>query len=706
MNPCTLLLSLLFITVATCKSISHSSYPHNGHNHQYRNHDKRHDSHTGGNHHNEHTDHHGTSHEHGGNNHQHFAGDKHGAGGGEKHNFEPYHDPLLIETKSGKVRGYSKEVLGREVHIFTGIPFAKPPIGNLRFKKPVPIGRWPGNYIDATTLPNSCYQEKYEYFPGFEGEEMWNPNTNLSEDCLYLNIWAPQRLRIRHKTGEPNSKRHLAPVLVWIYGGGYMSGTATLDIYNADIVAGTSDVIVVSIQYRVGAFGFLYLNGLLPEHFEDAPGNMGLWDQIMAFQWLRENIEYFGGNPDLITLFGESAGAASVSIHLLSPLTRHLFKRGIMQSGTLNAPWSYMTAERALEIARKLIDDVGCNATRHLEDNPERVMSCMRAVDSKTISSMQWNSYTAILGFTSAPTIDGILLPKHPLEMIEEMDKDDNLTEIIIGSNQDEGTYFLLYDFIDYFEKDGPSTLPREKFLILVNQIFKVKPDSDQASAIIHEYTDWENVMDEHMNQKLISDAVGDYFFICPTNHFAQTYASRGGKVYYYFFTQRTSTNQWGEWMGVMHGDEIEYVFGHPLNRSIEYNARERDLSLRMMQAYARFALVGKPVPDDVEWPLYTKEKPYYYIFNAEKSGTGKGPRARTCSFWNDFYPKLIPPPFDTLPSNCDLGQLTDPADDFSVLIPPLQSIASTNSTGSGSSISSHQSAVVLALCTALCLFK
>ncbi|KAI5698834.1 hypothetical protein M8J75_012523 [Diaphorina citri] len=629
--------------------------------------------------------------------HQHHSHDHHSHAGphGENHSYErhsyEHRDPLLIETKSGPVRGYSKEVLGREVHIFTGIPFAKPPLGNLRFKKPVPIGRWPG-FIDATKLPNSCYQEKYEYFPGFEGEEMWNPNTNLSEDCLYLNIWAPQRLRIRHKTGEHDTKRQLAPVLVWIYGGGYMSGTATLDIYNADIVAGTSDVIVVSIQYRVGAFGFLYLKGLLPDHFEDAPGNMGLWDQIMAFEWLRDNIEFFGGNPDLITLFGESAGAASVSIHLLSPLTRHLFKRGIMQSGTLNAPWSYMTAERAVEIARKLLDDVGCNGTTNLEDNPERVMSCLGAVDSKTISSMQWNSYTAILGFTSAPTIDGELVPKHPLAMIEDMSKDDNLTEIIIGSNQDE----------DYFEKDGPSTLPREKFLILVNQIFKVKPESEQAAAIIHEYTDWENVMDEHLNQKLISDAVGDYFFICPTNHFAQTYASRGGKVYYYFFTQRTSTNQWGEWMGVMHGDEIEYVFGHPLNRSIEYNARERDLSLRMMQAYARFALVGKPVPDDVEWPLYTKDHPYYYIFNAEKSGTGKGPRARTCSFWNDFYPKLIPPPLDPITTNCDLDRSETP-DDYAVLIPPLQSVFNSNMTSSApSGHLLHTLVLILTTCVAV----
>lgn len=107
-------------------------------------------------------------------------------------------DPLIVETKSGLIRGLSKTVLGREVHVFTGIPFAKPPVGPLRFRKPVPVDPWHG-VLDATSLSNSCYQERYEYFPGFEGEEMWNPNTNISEDCLYLNIWVPQRLRIRHR---------------------------------------------------------------------------------------------------------------------------------------------------------------------------------------------------------------------------------------------------------------------------------------------------------------------------------------------------------------------------------------------------------------------------------------------------------------------------------------------------------------------------
>jgi acetylcholinesterase len=107
------------------------------------------------------------------------------------------------------------------------------------------------------------------------------------------------------------------------------------------------------------------------------------------------------------------------------------------------------------------------------------------------------------------------------------------------------------------------------------------------------------------------------------------------------FILQRTSTSLWGEWMGVMHGDEIEYVFGHPLNMSLQFNSRERELSLKIMQAFARFAATGKPVTDDVNWPLYTKDQPQYFIFNADKNGIGKGPRATACAFWNDFLPKL-----------------------------------------------------------------
>lgn len=544
-------------------------------------------------------------------------------------------DPLLVQTRSGMIRGFAKTVLGREVHVFTGIPFAKPPLGPLRFRRPVPVERWE-SILDASQLPNSCYQEKYEYFPGFSGEEMWNPNTNLSEDCLYLNIWVPQKVRLRHKSQEAN--RQKVPVLIWIYGGGFMSGTATLDVYDAGMLAATSDVIVASIQYRVGAFGFLYLEPALKAGSDDAPGNMGLWDQTLAIRWIKDNIATFGGDPELITLFGESAGGSSVSIHLISPVTRGLVRRGIIQSGTLNAPWSWMTGERALEIGKSLVEDCGCNSSQ-LADSPSRVMNCLRGVDAKTISVQQWNSYGGILGFPSAPTVDGVFLPKDPMDMLREGDF--TQTEILIGSNLNEGTYFLLYDFIDYFDKDGPSPLQRDKFIDIVNTIFK-NMSKLEREAIIFQYTDWNNVTSVVRNQEMIADVVGDYFFICPTNIFATTFAKHGNnKIYYYYFTQRTSNSVWGEWMGVMHGDEISYVFGHPVNESHQYNARERDLSHRIMQAFSKFALTGKPVSDDEDWPTYTEEHPLYYIFNAETSYTGLGPRSPHCAFWNEFMPKL-----------------------------------------------------------------
>ncbi|KAJ8676386.1 hypothetical protein QAD02_012173 [Eretmocerus hayati] len=350
-------------------------------------------------------------------------------------------DPLVVQTSTGLMRGFSRYTHEHDVHVYLGVPFAKPPVGELRFRKPQPLDPWHG-ILNATTMPNSCIQERYEYFPGFEGEEMWNPNTNVSEDCLYMNIWVPKRPRLRHKgggNGEGNiGNGNGMPILVWIYGGGYMTGTATLDIYDADIMAARSDAIIASMQYRVGAFGFLYLK----EYFEDlgdsadAPGNMGLWDQVMAIKWLKENAKVFGGDPNLITLFGESAGGGSVSLHLMSPATKGLIRRGILQSGTLNAPWSYMTAERATEVGRVLVGDCGCNSTA-LEDNPERVMACMRNVDAKTISVQQWNSYTGILGFPSAPTIDGEFLTKDPLDMLRE--EDFEKTEIVIGNNQNEG---------------------------------------------------------------------------------------------------------------------------------------------------------------------------------------------------------------------------------------------------------------------------
>ncbi|XP_015377209.1 PREDICTED: acetylcholinesterase-like [Diuraphis noxia] len=298
------------------------------------------------------------------------------AGGGGGSVVEDTDESPVVVTSTGLVQGYTKIIANREVRVYTGIPFAKPPVGPLRFRRPVPIDPWTG-VLNATRLPNTCYQERYEYFPGFVGEEMWNPNTKLSEDCLYLNVWIPKKQRTRHHS---NNAHH-----------------------------------------------------------------------------------------------------AKVSVHLISPETRGMVKRGIIQSGTVNAPWSYMTGERAVDIAKKLLDDCNCNSTS-LESNPIGTMSCMRSVDASTISKKQWNSYSGILGFPSAPTVDGILLPEDPLDMLAKANFSD--IDILIGSNLNEGTYFLLYDFVDFFDRTSATALPREKFVQIVNVIFKDRTQLERDAII------------------------------------------------------------------------------------------------------------------------------------------------------------------------------------------------------------------------------
>jgi len=536
-------------------------------------------------------------------------------------------DAVLVQTKSGVLHGLHKSAMGIGVDVFLGVPFAKPPVGDLRFKKPVPVDPWPGIY-DAQNLPNSCQQEMYNVFPGFRGEEMWNPNTNISEDCLYLNIWAPTKFKPPQGSSREGGGGGGATVLIWIYGGGYMSGTSTLEVYDALMLAANNDVIVASINYRLGAFGFLYMDN------EEAPGNQGLYDQTLAIQWIKDNIAAFGGDASSLTLFGESAGAGAVSVHLLSPVSRHLAQRAILQSGTVNAPWGFMTAQMSRNIANDLVVNVGCGS-----GTSAQVMQCMRKADAGNISQEQWKSYSGILRFPSAPTIDGLFLPKHPDDLLKD-GAFKNAT-ILVGTNQDEGTYFILYDFIQYFKRDDTgSTLERDKFIEIVNTIFQSWSQLER-DAIIFQYTNWDHMDNSLNNQKMIADVVGDYYFTCPTNHFAQKFADHGMTVYYYHFTQRSSTSPWGQWMGVVHADELDYVFGHPLNASRRYTDAERDLSRRVMNYFTTFAKTGKPMADDGVWPAYTRKDPKYFILNAENRGIGRGPKATSCAFWNEFMPLL-----------------------------------------------------------------
>ena len=267
----------------------------------------------------------------------------------------------------------------------------------LRFKKPEPIDHWQEMY-NANNLQSSCPQERSENFLGFKGEEVWNPNTPISEDCLYLNLWVPTKFRRHNNNGISN-----ATVMIWIHGGGFTTGSSTLDLYNGLTLAAMNDVIVASMNYRLGALGFLYLGT------EEAPGNMGLYDQALAIQWIKDNIQFFGGNPDDMTIFSESAGSGSLSSHLLSPISSHLVKRAILQSGVVSAPWAHLSAESARNFSQILAKDVGCFtedfSTGETIFDESSTMNCLRGVDARSITKAQGNSYSAVLQYSWGPTV-------------------------------------------------------------------------------------------------------------------------------------------------------------------------------------------------------------------------------------------------------------------------------------------------------------
>uniref|UniRef100_A0A8C5BMZ2 Carboxylic ester hydrolase n=1 Tax=Gadus morhua TaxID=8049 RepID=A0A8C5BMZ2_GADMO len=429
-------------------------------------------------------------------------------------------EDLTISTLNGKVRGTRLSVLGHDVRAFLGVPYAKPPLGELRFRAPKPAGKWEG-VKNAANFSNTCYQLPDTLFPEFSGAEMWNPNTPVSEDCLYLNVWTP------HLKG----KSQTLPVLVWIYGGGFTSGTSSLALYDGRFLSQSENVVVVSMNYRLGALGFLSL----PEN-DNIRGNAGLLDQQLALRWVADNIAFFGGDSSKVTLFGESAGAASVGFHLLAPSSHGLFHRAILQSGVPTAPWASLS-QRETWKSLSLASLLGC--PRSPAADLER---CLQRVDLVDIVTEQFQVLTeaSILGFPFAPSADGLFLPDEP--------------EVCVGT------------------------------------------------------------------------------FV---------YSEHGGKAFFYLFDHRSSANPWPAWMGVMHGYEIEFVFGMPLNASLKYTEREVNMSRSIMKQWANFARTGNPSNSGVPWPLFQAESQFYLTLNTNQPLQRSKMIAQQCQFWTNLVPKI-----------------------------------------------------------------
>jgi para-nitrobenzyl esterase len=238
----------------------------------------------------------------------------------------------VVKTENGLVQGYA----AGELNIFKGIPFAAPPVGDLRWKAPQPVKTWTG-VLKCDKFSPSAMQAKPVPFMMWS-EEFITPPDKLSEDCLYLNVWAPSK----------KSKEKL-PVFVWIYGGGFSSGSAACAVYDGEEIA-TKGIVFVSFNYRVGVIGFMSHPELSSESPNKVSGNYGLLDQIAALQWVKKNIEAFSGDPQKVTIAGQSAGSMSVCSLVASPLAKGLFRGAIAQSGgilTNFMNWNYGNAEKA-----------------------------------------------------------------------------------------------------------------------------------------------------------------------------------------------------------------------------------------------------------------------------------------------------------------------------------------------------------------------
>ncbi|CAH1119496.1 unnamed protein product [Phaedon cochleariae] len=506
----------------------------------------------------------------------------------------------------------------REFSAFKGIPYARPPVGALRFQPPVPANPWQG-ILNATADHVSCpQQDVFSRSYVYEGEE----------DCLYLNVYSPKL---------SDFEKDPLPVMVFIHGGGYMSGCGNSHWYGPDLLL-DKDVVLVVLNYRLGALGFLSTGD------EVAPGNNGMKDQVLALKWVQRNIAKFGGNPNSVTIFGESAGGASVHFHMMSPLSRGLFHGAIMESGTALCPWAFDQNSMGHTYSKQLAESLNC-PTKSSAD----MLECLRKFDPKTIVEKSdifnfWD-YDPLLPFRPIvePDSNGAFLTEHPLEII----KSGKLLDVpsVVGLTTEEGAIKsaglknanLLDEFCERFDEISPVSLFLDRVVKnpkpIISEIRKFyfgdKPLNKESLA------DIEKIFTDCWMLKGIDDAV----------RLHHKYNKQ--PVYYYLFGYRGSVSYsrvfggGDEDYGVAHADELQYLFpvSDQLFPDIIPSASDKKIAKLMTTFWTNFARTRDPSPgvNDVikqRWRPYSTEDGEYYFIHAESSGVRSDLYAERKKFW------------------------------------------------------------------------
>ena len=493
----------------------------------------------------------------------------------------------IIETHYGKIQGN----VNNGINIFKGIPYAEPPTNKLRFEPPHEKESW-NDVLVAEKFGVSSFQ-------GPDATEgLFGQLTEQQEDnCLTLNIWTP---------GTDDEKR---PVMLWIHGGGFIYSGSSKAIYDGTLLASKGNVIV-TINYRLGIFGFLYIPNIT--------SNVGMLDQVAAIKWVKNNIENFGGDPNNITIFGESAGAYSVVTLMTMPSAKGLFHRAIAQSPYIFEPEpTIKTTKNMMKRLNLEFDDI----------------EGLRKISAKKLNSIQNEYINDMVGTPESfysnfrPSIDNELIPQHPFKALEQGKAKD--IDLLIGTNQDEATFFTLFN-------------PNFKELNDEGLKSKIKMELDrlafghQSNALIGKYKMIRNeIMPKHPID-IYNAIYTDLYYRIPAIRTAEMQLSHNPNVYFYLLNWRSPT-----FKSACHSLDLPFTFGYINSKVKDFVGNISDatvMSNKMMDSWIRFSALGDVNHEAIpNWPNYDLEKRATMIIGQEFKVIND-PFGKERALWNKSY--------------------------------------------------------------------
>jgi para-nitrobenzyl esterase len=507
------------------------------------------------------------------------------------------HHPVGVKIDNGNLEGYLHE----GVEHYLGIPYAQPPVGDLRWRAPRPIEDWAGT-LQVQDNPVRCSQS-VAFMDSLSG----------SEDCLYLNIWSPE-----DKPPQP------MPVMVWIHGGGFIVGQGSYSDHDGMQLAKQNKVVVVSLNYRLGVFGFMAHSALLEEDPDNpTSGNYGLQDQTAALRWVRDNIEAFAGDPGNVTIFGQSAGGVSVCAQLISPQAAGLFHRAVLQSAPCATPMSSLAAVSRL--GDSVSEELGCNAS-------DDELACMREKAPEDVAAV--HPPDPNFGFGEDYTLwwpvqDGHVLPMQFLDAFESGRF--NRVPVVSGSNRDEASLLIWLSHNLRFEPLTAEDYPdRLEYLVgspeLTEQVLEAYPLENYDTPF-----------------EAFTASYSDGFFSCLTRWQSQAISAHTPTWSYQFdYDNAPFVFPWTVDLGAYHSAEIQYIFGQRMSLlGSDFDEKESGLVKSMMGYWVQFARTGDPNGSGLAaWPVYDASD-QTLLFNLNNR-VASGVHEEDCRFW-EALPYLRP---------------------------------------------------------------